>query len=61
MEETTYWWIGWNQLPTLAGHDDECDAETRGVARGKESCDETRGGGKTDDVLGKLGYQDGFR
>ena len=32
-----------------------------GMAGGKKSCDETRNGGKTDDVHGKLGHQDGLR
>ena len=27
----------------------------------EESCDETRDGGKTNTVLGQLGYQDGHR
>ena len=52
MEEATYWWIGWNKLPTLASNDDECDTETLGVAGGKESCDEIRYGGKTNTVFG---------
>ena len=50
MEEATLWWIGWDKLPTLASDDDECDTET--MARGKESRDETRDGGKTNTVLG---------
>ena len=50
MEEATYWWIGWNKLPRLASGDAECDTETLGVAGGKESCDETWDGGKTNTV-----------
>ena len=61
MEEAAFWWIGRDKLPTLASDDDECDTETLGVAGGKESRDETRDGGETNTVLGKLGYQDGLR
>ena len=61
MEEAAYWWIGWDKLPTLASDGDECDTETLGVAGGMESHDETRDGGKTNTVLGELGYRDGLR
>ena len=61
MEEAIHWWIGWDKLPTLASYDDECDSETLGMAGGKEPRDETRDGGKTNTVLGQLGYQDGLR
>ena len=61
MEATSYWWIGWDKLPRLASDDDEHDTETLGVGGGKKSRDETRDGGTANNVLGKLGYQDGFR
>ena len=61
VEETAYWWIGWDNLPALATDGDEHDTGTLGMARGKESCDETRNGGKTHNVRGKLGYPEGLR
>ena len=61
VEESTCWWSGWDKLPTPAGIDDEFTAKTLGMARRKESCDETWYSGKTDIVNGKLGHQDGLR
>ena len=53
--------FGWDKLPALASDGEEHDTETLGVAGGKKSRDETRDGGKTNNVPGKLGYQDGLR
>ena len=61
VKESTYWWNGWNKLPALASNGDELDTKTLGMAGGQKSCDETRNGGKTDDVHGKLGHQDSLR
>ena len=61
VEESAYWWNEWDKLPTLASNGDELATKTLGLAGRKESCDETRNGGETDNVLGKRGYQDGVR
>ena len=50
-----------DKLPTPTSIDDEFIAKTLGIARRKESGDETWYSGKTNDVQGKLGHQDGFR
>ena len=45
-----------DKLPTLTGIDDEFIAKTLGMARGKESSDETWYSGQADDVPGKPGH-----
>ena len=49
------------KLPTPTSIGNEFTSKTLGMARRKESRDETWYSGKTDDVPGKLGHQDGFR
>ena len=61
MERPTCWRNEWNTLPTLANIGDEFTTKALGMARRKDSRDETWYSGKTDSVLGKLGHQDGLR
>ena len=61
VEESTCWWSGWDKLPTPTGIGDEFIAKTLGMARRKESRDETWYSGKIDIVNGKLGHQDDLR
>ena len=60
MEGTTFWWNGWDELPSLASDDDEHDTETLGVAGGKKSSDETRDGEKANNVLASLDTKTAF-
>ena len=60
-EKPAYGWSGRDKLPTPSSFDDEFTAKTLGVARRKECGDETLRSGKTNDVHGKLGHQDGLR
>ena len=61
VEESAYWWNEWDKLPKLASNCDELATKKLGLAGRKESCDETRNGGETDNAPGKLGYQDSLR
>ena len=61
MEEPTCRCSGWSKLPTFASDGHELAAQTLGMARRKESRDETWYGGKTNNVPGKLEHQDGIR
>ena len=58
---STCWWSGWDKLPTLTGTDNKFTAKTLGMARGRESRDETWYSGETDDVHGKLEHQVSLR
>ena len=55
MKESTCWWIGWDKLPTLTSDGHEPTTKTLVMAGRKESRDETRNDGKTNNVPGKLG------
>ena len=60
VEESACWWSSRDELQTLASNGDELATKTLGMAGRKESCDETRNGGKTDDVLASLDIKTAF-
>ena len=55
-EEFAHGWRERGHLPTLTGVDDEFIAKTLGMARGKESRDETWYSGQADNVRGQPGH-----
>ena len=61
MERPTCWRSGRNKLPTVARMGDEFTTKALGMTGRKESRDETWYSGKTDNVPGKFGHQDGLR